>query len=59
MPGPVPWSTPPPPSPTTAPPQSPTTAPPQSPTTAHSHRSSALVSPAESEDEESMESKVR
>jgi hypothetical protein len=54
MPGPVPWSTP--------PPQSPTTAPPQSPTTAHSHRSSAsisLVSPAESEDEESMESKVR
>jgi hypothetical protein len=67
MPGPVPWSTPPPQSPTTAPPQSPTTAPPQSPTTAppqspttaHSHRSSALVSPAESEDEESMESKVR
>jgi hypothetical protein len=59
MPGPVPWSTPPPPSPTTAPPQSPTTAPPQSPTTAHSHRSSALVSPAESEDDESMESKVR
>jgi hypothetical protein len=54
MPGPVPWSTP--------PPQSPTTAPPQSPTTAHSHRSSAsisLVSPAESEDDESMESKVR